>query len=191
MSNIFPITVVIAIVLFVAKEILETIKKWNERKRRIRAMKLLFAEELELNHWVWKSMQTLILGIKGELPGAKFQIKESRSGAERFECIRPGRSAWGQGFPPVQDERYHKLVVDVASMDKEFYSLVSCCYKAIADLKHFRNGIYSYVDDEGDETEHREGFLSYVESGLPQVYKSMNELYKYCTGNELESCRLR
>lgn len=194
MSNIFPFTVLVAIVLFVTKEVLETIKKWKEKKRKIRAMKLLLAEELELNHWVWKEMQLLVARVQDELKlpkGSKFQIKKSKAATERFECIRPNGSVWGQGFPPVHEEQYHKLAVEVASADEQFYALLSKCYKAVAELKHFRNGVYSYIDDDGDENKFREGFTTYVKDGLPDIYNAMNALYEFCTERKLETHRLR
>jgi hypothetical protein len=194
MSQILPITVIFAILLFVLKEILEAVKKANERKRKIKAMKALLAEEIELNHWVWKTLQSMMAKVEGEISeseATRFFIRRSNAGAERFECLRPDNSFWGQGFPAIKDDRYQKLAIDIASADAEFYRLASRCYSAISDLRHFRNGVYSYLDEEGDEKGFRNGYISYVKDGLPAVYDSMNTLYVYCVGKKLELHRMR
>ena len=51
-----PATVVVTILLFLIKEFLECLRKRSERIRKISAIKILIAEELERNHWALVSM---------------------------------------------------------------------------------------------------------------------------------------
>lgn len=189
----FPITVIAAMTLFILKEIFEAIKKSNERKRKIRALKLLMAEEIELNYWVFKQIESLIRGVDENFKNiaSVFRVKKSKAGVERFECEREDGGGWGQGFPAVRDDRYHKLAVEIASLDELFYGKLSNCYLSIAELKHFRDGVYSYIDEDGEKKELVGGFLSYVKSGLPKIYIDLNDLYLFCKGKNLETHRLR
>ena len=48
----FPITVLVAIVIFLAKEGLEVFRGIRRRKRQIAAYRCMLSDEIEKNHWV-------------------------------------------------------------------------------------------------------------------------------------------
>jgi len=56
LGNWLPATVVVAIVLFLIKELLKLGRKRAERARKRSATKVLLAEELEKHHWALVSM---------------------------------------------------------------------------------------------------------------------------------------
>lgn len=192
--NLIPITVIAAVLIFVIKEALDIYKKSKEKKRKIAAMKLLLIEEIELNHWVWKSMNSLISDLNDrmdDIDSLTIEVTETKSGTESITGTYPNGDMFGQDFPRVRVSRYHQLAIDLAIVDEKFYEKVKSCYEAVSELNHLRDGVYTYFDTDSIEYAFREGYILYAKDHLSEIKIKMNELYIYCTGNALEKFRLR
>ncbi|ENM5776229.1 hypothetical protein V4V55_003694 [Vibrio mimicus] len=135
------ISIIVAIVLFVAKEIIDTYRKYNANLRKKNALKVLLSEEIELNHWTWLKVRDLIETVKSVPTNTQFLITTSTSGSERFEYVREDGGGGGQGFPPVYEDLINKLIIEIAELDKSFYIVAIDYTKALAELNHLRAGI--------------------------------------------------
>lgn len=191
MIDLIPITVISAVSLFVIKEIVEIFRKRKALKRKVSAIKSLLVEEIELNHWVWLQFSALVETIKDSPEGTQYCILSSKSGYERFEFLKPDGSGGGKSFPKVSEIYYQKVILDIAELDKEFYEKSIEYNKAIADLHHVRGNVYESIDEINKSHHFSQGFISYTEDELPDIYAKMNSLYFYCTGKKLEKHRMR
>jgi hypothetical protein len=91
LPSILPITVVAAIILFVTKEVFEFFRRRSERSRRLSAIKLLLAEEIEKNHWAHASMFRALEDIKElseSFPDAEYRLHVARNGTEHIRVKR-------------------------------------------------------------------------------------------------------
>ena len=157
-------------------------------------MKLLLVEEIELNHWVWKSMNSFISDLNDhidDIDSLVIEVTETKSGMESITGTYLNGDMFGQDFPKVRFSRYHQLAIDLAIADEKFYEKVKNCYEAVSALNHLRDGVYTYFDADSIEYAFREGYISYANDHLSEIQMKMNELYMYCTGNRLEKFRLR
>lgn len=193
-SNIIPLSVLVAIIIFLAKEILELIRNHKNRLRKTSAIKALLSEEIEKNYWAIKSYKSVVKSVRSELQRSNnpvFEVRSVNNDSEHFECVRPGGHNSSQDFPKVFDKDYKKLAMDIAELDQQLHEAATRCYKSVAELQHIRTSVYQYIDRNGDSTNFMEGFLIYIEDQVPQIYSDMNELYLLCTGEKLQAHRLR
>jgi hypothetical protein len=188
--DVASISIFVAVVLFIAKEVIDTIRKYNASLRKKNAIKVLLSEEIELNHWTWLKVRDLIETVKSEPTTTQFLITSSASGTERFEYIREDNGG-GQGFPPVYEELINKLIIEIAELDKEFYIAAIDYTKALAELNHLRAGAYDFIHETQQGRHYTEGFASYASDELPEIYDSMEAFYKVCGHSKLDKHRLR
>jgi hypothetical protein len=181
------ISAIVAIALFLIKEILELFRKNQARKRKIRALRVIIAEEMKINHWTWLKVKDLVETVK-EMPKAThYQITTSTSGTERFEWKRPDGGGGGQSFPSVKDDVLTKLIIEIAELDENFYNSAIGYSKGLAELKHLREGAYDFIHETQQGEHYAEGFCDYASGELPKIKRSFKKLYKECTGkNELQ-----
>ena len=182
---------VVAISIFIIKEILEAYRKSNSRKRKVKALKAIVSEEIEINYWTWQKIESLVKQVKDLPQKTHYQITTSTSGVERFEFIRPDGGGGGQAFPTVTEEVFNKLIIDIAELDKAFYNKAILYSKSIAELKHLRNGSYDFIHETQEGEHYADGFVDYALDELPAIYVSMSNFYEICTGNKLEKHRMR
>ncbi|GHA09586.1 hypothetical protein [Oceanisphaera arctica] len=185
------ISIGVAILLFLAKEVIEVIRKRNARFRKENALKTLLSEEVELNHWTWLKVRSLIEVVKEEPESTEFSIITSTSGKELFQYVREDNGGGGQAFPPVYETLINKLIVDVAELDKEFYVAAIDYEKALAELSHLRAGAYDFIHETQQGRHYTDGFTEYASDELPDIFDSMEAFYRVCGHTKLEKHRLR
>ena len=72
-DNMNPLSIgaIVAITLFIIKEVLEAYRKNASKNRKIKALKTILAEEIKLNYWVWKQIESIVKKVKEMRNNAK------------------------------------------------------------------------------------------------------------------------
>ena len=96
-------------------------------------------------------------------------------------------------LPDVHREILGKYLLDIATLDKEFFDLAEQAYDALAEVQHIQDHIRERENKmefiELDDYDIGLGEYSLVELNDAKV--SLDKLYQYCTGDELTNHRLR
>jgi hypothetical protein len=192
-GDINPISIgaIVAISIFIIREILEAYRKSNARTRKVKALKAIISEEIEINYWAWLQIKTIVTKVKEQPKTTDFQITTSSSGVERFKFIRIDGGGGGGSFPQVAEIIFNKLIIDIAELDKDFYDKAILYSKSIAELKHLRNGAYDFLHEAELVDNYAEGFADYALEELPPIYVAMSKFYEICTDNTLKKHRMR
>lgn len=189
LSSALPATVVAAIALFTTKEIFEFFRRRNERRRKLNAVKLLLAEEIERNYWTHTSMFRLLDNLKEvseSNPEAQFRLHVARDGSEHFRLKVDGEDSFesGQWIPRFSDEQYKKLLPTLAELDETLFSRVKNTYSELADLGHYRNILVSFLagEDEPPGRDHTLAFLVGLSDERDDYYADLNGAYSALVG---------
>lgn len=192
-----PITVTVAIVLFVVKEQLEIRRKRQERLRKTNAAKLLLSQELEKNHWALVSFFRILNEMKEaetDAPRAVFRLHVARNGSEHFRIKKEpdDENESGSWIATFDTSLYEKHLATLAEYDEALYKVVNETYEEIFELIHYRETLTSFLAGESvtpeDMTRH---FLSDMASEKDDYYNALNKSYRALTGKDLKEWRLR
>ena len=196
-AAIIPVTVFAAIVLFLMKEILELVKKYRADRRKMKALRTIFARECELNHWTIKRVRDIVNTIRDETARnnkTRFYTVFSKSGDVFFCYARPGTDYHG-GSSLAESHRdvMMKYALDVATLEGHLFLLLEKAIEAANELEYLRRSIIAFLDP--DNTQDRkyffDGFIEYALDELDGIYKDISALYVECTGCSLERHRVR
>ena len=193
-----PVTVVAAIVIFIIKELLEVRRRKKERKRKLNAIKLLLAEELEKNHWAHHSFFSALSRLQesnGTFPDAKFRLYVSRNGNEHLRMKRDPDEDFesGQWIPKFHDEQYKKLLPTLAELDETLYQKINVAYGELAELTHYRDTLIGFLagEDPGPGLDSTKYFLAGMTDEKADYFNKLNSAYKAISGKDLKEWRLR
>lgn len=132
LSKIFPITVVVAVFLFVIKEIVEFFKKRSEKARKISAYKILIAEEMAKNVWTIFILRKAVDRL-GD-PSLTVEVLRGSDGTIHVKTSKANDYATGI-IPSFHSSIFDKHIVDLAVLDKMFFLRVKETYQKIAEIK--------------------------------------------------------
>jgi hypothetical protein len=192
-----PITVTVAIALFVAKEILEIFRKRRERLRKTNAAKLLLSQEIEKNHWALITFFRILNEIKTaetEAPRTVFSLHVARNGAEHFRMKEEPDDEYDSGYwiANFHTAIYEKHLATLAEYDQTLYKVVSETYGEILELIHYRETLTSFLAGESlAPADMTRRFLSGMADEKDDYYNALNKTYHALTGNDLKTRRLR
>lgn len=192
-----PITVVVAIGVFAIKETFELLRRRSGDARRVRGLKALLARECELNYWAIKSFRRIL----NEIPTQENNNWQMRVTIEKTGSGRPfakvvsddGGIEAHYGIPQVHRELMSKFLLDVATLDKDFFEILEPAFDAVAELEHIRESLVSarYAPEDIGQDGYLEGFAGYALNEIKDAEMCLANLYVYCTGQALTKHRLR
>jgi hypothetical protein len=194
--SIIPITVVVAVSLFVLKEIFEGMRRYRGEARKKKVLRVLLARECKLNHWAIKSIKYIVETIREESVKdnrTKFTLIFSKSGKVLFR-VKPvnDETATGVALAKVHSEVMHKNLLDVAMLDKKLFAAFEPAYDAVSQLQHIRDNLIYFVDPDDDQDKvHLNGFYHYALNELEDIHEKLNRLHIECTGEDLKKYCLR
>ena len=187
-----PAAALVAIILFIARETVEFLRRRGADKRKLDAIKILLARECEFNHWTYKRCRDIVETIKDEMKKsreANFKIIFTRFGVEHFRVMRPdGTEGGGSSVAHVHSDVVDKQLLEVAVLDKDLFPKVERVHNALTTIEHVAEGIVTYIEE---DREHLDGFPDYALRELDSAFKDLQALYLACTGKPLEKHRLR
>ncbi|WBL72407.1 hypothetical protein [Serratia liquefaciens] len=192
-SSFLPITVIFAIGLFFLKEVFEFVKKHKANNRKIFAMKRLFSRECEKNLWTVKILRRVLSEINEEYEnGKEVKLKFSEHEQGYVYIYKDDGSMSGLSITKTRRELMDKNLMEAAVSSEALFKKLEGACDALAELEHIRD---SFLNIENSSKEFGNpllaGFLGYALEEILTIQQSLNDLYKYCTGNELENARLR
>tara|TARA_Y100001934_G_scaffold280196_1_gene386185 strand:+ start:145 stop:870 length:726 start_codon:yes stop_codon:yes gene_type:complete len=192
-DNMNPLSIgaIVAITLFIIKEVLEAYRKNASKNRKIKALKTILAEEIKLNYWVWKQIESIVKKVKEMPPETLYQIISSTSGTERFEYVRPDGGGGGIFVPEIKDQVFTQLITEIAELDEDFYSRSIEYGKGVAELQHLRHGVFDFIHETPKGEHYAEGFCEYALDELPDIKDKFQKLYIECTGDTELQHRMR
>ena len=123
------------------------VKKHHAKKRKLNALKITLKEEIELNFWTLKKIESLVTNIHKAKAGSTLEHIISASGTERIELLCPDGYGKGQFFPKVINDLHTKLIIEIAESDKVMYKNFIVSFKSLSELQHLRNGIVDLIYD--------------------------------------------
>jgi hypothetical protein len=188
-----PTTVMVAIVLFIIKEIVELIRRILADKRKLSAIKKLLAAEIEQNNWVIKSLKSDLNSIVNNWNVYDFQIVKQDTGCWLLQNYKDGSLGGGSFFYEPSNIMFNKLLLEIATLDPKLFKLCESAYEGVAEIKHICSSLIKHVTDQDEPRD--EGFMrafgEYALEELETSLESISTLYQSCTGTNLSNHRLR
>jgi hypothetical protein len=153
--NIIPITVLVALFLFIAREILDYSKKRKERKNKLKVYKKLICEELIENYEALDSinhvMEKLTKAFNQQIKDLSYSVKTDRYDNEYIK-ITLGKEAehgyLGMWLKRFDTRIFDKHIMDIVSLDEKLYTSISEVYKNIKQWEKLRNDIVCFLAGE-------------------------------------------
>ena len=126
--ELIPITAAVAVAIFLAKEIIETVRKFSTNRRKIPTIKALLSEECERNHFTLTRFTSQIMEIEGAKNcEATVSIERKVDGKKRFVVTRDH----GEGSSPVPmvwHQQIEKYLYEAASLDRKLFECMNDAY---------------------------------------------------------------
>jgi len=193
MNNIFPITVVFAILLFLTKEVIESIKKHRAKSRRKKAFRRLLADECEKNNWTIKSLKRILESIPEDFETNEFKYFRTNQGDDLINFIdKFDGSSSGSVIPNISTSIFNRIIIDISEADESLFGLASEAYAGISEIEHVRKSLINFiVHKEEHPDDILVAFSDYGITELNEAKTSLSLLYKECTGEALEGHKLR
>ena len=189
-----PVTVVSAIVLFVAKEITEAIRRYKARARKAGAIRTLLIEEMELNNWSMNLLRRILKDIESRPeidPDVEFFVRADASGKLHFRHRNSDGSSGGSVIPDIHREYFDKYLLELAEVNKRLFEEARKGYEKLSELAHVRSSLIANLAEKDPDEKHLDGFPSYALPVIDDVEQRMSNLYIYCSGRPFEKARLR
>ena len=190
LSPLLPITALVAIGLFLAKEVMELVRRRRADARKLGAIRRILSRDLELNQWVLEALRNAVGAlerIEAE-HGRKGRIYESPGKRIRYEhWVEGDKHRSDGGLPSVYATNFDRYLLDVATLDRKMLSYVEIASTALANLDHVRSGVVEHIDDQT----WRGSFVLYARGELDKAEIDLQRLYQYCTGAQKVPVRLR
>lgn len=195
-NKFLPITILITVLLFMIKEILERLRRADERRRKTKALQMLISHEIEKNNWALESFFRILSSIKENLDNnvkAKYSLELARNGAEHYRIEIDDDDWSGGAVPSFHFSVYEKVITQVAELNIEMYETLSNFYNELYELNHYRNTLLEFLDDYGDfpPRELTEVFLGDLSLESKKYFEKMYSSYRLLTGEELKKARVR
>ncbi|HEX4043792.1 MAG TPA: hypothetical protein VHY10_19005 [Xanthobacteraceae bacterium] len=186
-----PITVLAAVCLFIAREILEFIRRRNANGRRTAAIKTMLARELELNNWTITRLQMTFDDIRDNEGHTDLLVSFSRRGQVFYKTKKHDHVAsWP--IPEVHSDVLSKHILDIATLDSTLFRAAQTAYDATAELLHIRESLVQALHDEDpDIPQDLESFVEYARRVVEQITPDFADLYRQCTGKPFDAERIR
>jgi len=190
------IAIIVALILFVAREFLEARRRKDARARKLTAIKAILGRACELNHWSIKTLRRTLMALKPseKVPAMELKIEFRRNGRAVLSSENPDGS-WSEHHLPEAHERdFQRQLLDVTELDPTLWPLLENALTGLAEFTHIRDSLISYAlkEDAFFDT-HRffDGFVDYGLDEIDEAFRALDTLYRVCVGQPLTEHRLR
>lgn len=188
-----------AVVIFAAREILESFRRRAAQQRKLDALKAVIARECELNNYTTSVLKREIESMKenfeledGDVQKSEYRVVFRRDGSAVLEELLGGNWGGSHPIPKVYVSMINAKIVELAELDPKLYAKAEAALSGLAELEHVRTSLISYVMKEDDNMPHLlENFPDYALGEIEDSSAALRELYTACTGRPLTDRRLR
>jgi len=194
-STILPITAMAAILIFIAKEILDFIKSRKRSKKTKEIIKLLLAYEIELNFWTLKNLFNLLAELNKykSLDDLNLSIKRGIETNYSATIVHINNdSFYGQAIVPFHTERFERMLFHIGELGEKSYDKIQTAYSSLNELNDYRlQTINLFAKDEWiDLPNHTFDVLKGISNDYDKYYQDLNSAYMCLTGKQLKQHRL-
>lgn len=187
-ENWLPPTAFVALIVFIARELFDYLKRRGADRRKKEALKLYIARECEFIKWTIDKITYAVEYIHLARFDARTLIVE-RFGSSRYifaEYGLNGELDRSYVVDVVDLNTYSKYFLDIAAIDDEFFKIYDEAHSAAAVVRH---ALDSFVKSDIFEkieggSRYSNGFSGYAVSELKGAEEVLMRLYKYCTGKD-------
>ncbi|EMK6954880.1 hypothetical protein V9K22_003680, partial [Vibrio cholerae] len=154
-SEYLPITVVVTLILFCTREILDLTKRYRDKKRMLATLKIVVSEELKDNYHALDALYSVLTQVDkllkiGEkrIPVWK-NIKTDRYGNDMAHIVIGENGEYGvlhMVFPKFSTKRYESYIKDIASLDLQLYEAITKFYKELRYCEKIRCEVIEYLE---------------------------------------------
>lgn len=186
--NLIPITVVAAVAIFLAREMLEAVRRVLANRRKRHALRLLLAAECERNQWVIHWMRNHIPELQEALKqGHVIEVRKTAAGYDRLSVLyEEGHSS--SPIPHVKDKTIDRYLFEAASIDAQLFKAIEGVATSLPVLSHLREGLIERV---AEDKAWLGSWVEYALRELKDIETSIGVLYKACTGKNATPHRVR
>jgi hypothetical protein len=190
MGDVLPLAAIIAICLFITKEVVELARRKLERRRKTKAIQELLRHEIAENYLVLNFLFSAI-DSSSDLESAeeKDRLVEQQSGRLYYERIDPaGDIITGGPVPPVATSEYVRLLPSLAELDRNLYAIVRNGYEKVFELDHLRRSFVDYVS--GDPKQRRmwyQPFCRYAKDLYQDIERALRDTHIAVAGYDVPS----
>lgn len=195
-----PVTALVAVFLFVAREILEAKRRNKSSSRKKRATSRLMAYDIERNYWALKSTRHCLEKITDQIAKPdgldNLSIRVGSNGEKYFQCKERDAGTSSLPIRKVFTGSLTSNLLALADLDERQFEATLDAIDAINELNHVINSMVAYVSNDlangyGRSSELMEGFVEYAEAELNECEEAFKKFYKTITGNDLNNHRVR
>ncbi|MFH0731066.1 MAG: hypothetical protein V2B19_32580 [Pseudomonadota bacterium] len=193
-TNLIPITAIVALVLFIIRELLDLFKKLLERNRELSVYKKLLSEEIKHNHFVLNLLNRVLkVAVKfnnDNVESIKCEVNTDRYGSEYVSIDLgegPGNRRVSMGLKNFSTEVFDSHIVNLARFDGKLYKSIRKTYEEIRMWKTIRNDLVCYLANEIQDI--RSLYLNFnlrmLKQEMKANFKSLEDTYLLLTGTEI------
>jgi hypothetical protein len=192
-SDVFPVTVIVAIAIFLLKEVIETIRRARADGRKRRALKTLLAAEIERNHFTIRRLSEVLKDVEAaRAAGDVIEIRRDTNGRPMLR-VQTSKRESVVPVPVVHTEAIGKHLLELASLDPGLFEQAVATSDALGELEHVRSSLVEFVSAKaaGAEFVPLAGFSQYGLREASRALDALKALYLLCAGAPLKEARVR
>lgn len=199
LSDFMPITVMVAVLLFIIRELIDKVKRRRQDKNKKKAISYLIGEEIKINYWSLTSLfraYEQLSQLFEVAPNAIYRVKTTRFNKDIFEYKEePEDEIWsGHPIPKFINDKYNLLLPSLAELDIELADKLETTYQNIAELEHFRQTLVLFLANEDYEEVFHNMVKHFIQNFIEEkdeYFEKLNKVYVDLVGEDLTKWRLR
>ena len=196
LSQLLPATVLVAILIFLAREILEGRRRKAADARKVKALKMVLARECQLNYTAIGRLRDTLMEIKEHgvtEDAARLSLSNNAAGGYIYMITDHSGSGVGGVLIAIQRDTLLKYLVEIAGLDEGFYSKCEIALDGLSEADHVYQGLVHGPEKHFPSTpeNYYKGLIDYGLAELNESIARLQELYLVCTGSVLQQGKLR
>lgn len=187
--NVIPIAVVVAICLFMAKEVLEFFRRSKLNGRKMLAIKRFLAVECERNSFAIEKLIDHVREVdEARENGWTITIEPQQNGLPRLGIADENKNFGSGLIRPIRNDALQKYLFEMAALDGALFGIMENTLDALIEANHVRDSLIEYVSN---DRQHLGGFKDYAVEELDEALDAIRDLYFKCTNEPLAKGRVR
>jgi hypothetical protein len=193
LTDVLPVTALVAISIFIIKEIVEAIRRKNADRRKLGAIKLTVAEELQRNAFCHRTLVKLLARMVDESANEInwSSAKDVEGKVYVLASYKDGSLASRTWLPKTSSLTYQKIYLEAAALDKNLFDTLSKAYDCVSEMEHIRGSMLDYISDREDFFPGLVEFARWAIESLEDIEAGMQEAHLFCAGNREIPIKLR
>lgn len=182
-SDIVPVTVVAATILFMARELLEALRRYKSNRRKLVALRSIISIECERLQWFIKSMRSHAENILEAIQNEHHVVLRDYRIEDLRIFINHPEGEGSSPVPKVATDIFQKYLFEAASVDRNLFDAMSELNTSLPMFLHLRAGLIYHV---GEASHFLGGWCEYCLRELVDLEVNLFKLYRVCkTGNSV------